>query len=263
MEVHAHTHTARKKWTHYLWEFLMLFLAVFCGFLAEYQLEHKIEKDRAKEFATSLVQDLINDTTAINVQKRSGEVFISIVDSLFHLSKERLIGRYAVEFSFYTRFMYWTVPLAWNRATFEQIKNSGSLRYFKNYKLLEKLMKYNALVNEIEGEYNNHQTRGNMLLKLINEIIDPAYHHELSKYRLLTLDTMSRETMENYFTASIEPLETKRTEIREMLNMIVVQQRNLRYNNDTRLQPVKELANELITNLKKEYHLSERTPLEK
>ena len=27
MEVHAHTHTARKKWTHYFWEFLMLFLA--------------------------------------------------------------------------------------------------------------------------------------------------------------------------------------------------------------------------------------------
>ncbi len=23
MEVHAHTHTARKKWTHYLWEFLI------------------------------------------------------------------------------------------------------------------------------------------------------------------------------------------------------------------------------------------------
>ena len=35
MEVHAHTHTARKKWTHYFWEFLMLFFAVFCGFLAE------------------------------------------------------------------------------------------------------------------------------------------------------------------------------------------------------------------------------------
>ena len=31
MEVHAHTHTARKKWTHYFWEFIMLFLAVFCG----------------------------------------------------------------------------------------------------------------------------------------------------------------------------------------------------------------------------------------
>ena len=35
MEVHHHGHTERKKWTHYLWEFLMLFLAVFAGFLAE------------------------------------------------------------------------------------------------------------------------------------------------------------------------------------------------------------------------------------
>ncbi len=66
MEVHAHTHTARKKWTHYFWEFLMLFLAVFCGFLAEYQLEHKIEKDRAKQYIYSLYEDLKNDTARIN-----------------------------------------------------------------------------------------------------------------------------------------------------------------------------------------------------
>ena len=39
MEVHRHAHTDRKKWAHYLWEFLMLFLAVFCGFLAENQRE--------------------------------------------------------------------------------------------------------------------------------------------------------------------------------------------------------------------------------
>jgi len=66
MEVHAHTPTARKKWTHYFWEFLMLFLAVFCGFLAEYQLEHKIEKDRAKQYIISLYEDLKNDTARIN-----------------------------------------------------------------------------------------------------------------------------------------------------------------------------------------------------
>ena len=50
MEVHHHAHTARKKWTHYFWEFLMLFLAVFCGFLAEYQLEHTIEHQREKQY---------------------------------------------------------------------------------------------------------------------------------------------------------------------------------------------------------------------
>jgi len=30
MEIHSHTHAERKKFTHYLWEFLMLFLAEFC-----------------------------------------------------------------------------------------------------------------------------------------------------------------------------------------------------------------------------------------
>src|SRR5215212_6717279 len=61
MEVHAHTHTSRKKWTHYFWEFLMLFLAVFCGFLAEYQLEHKIEKERERQFMASMIEDLKSD----------------------------------------------------------------------------------------------------------------------------------------------------------------------------------------------------------
>jgi hypothetical protein len=54
MEVHQHTHTPRKKWTHYFWEFLMLFLAVFCGFLAENQREHMIENKRAKQLAKYL-----------------------------------------------------------------------------------------------------------------------------------------------------------------------------------------------------------------
>ena len=69
MEVHQHTHPAsggtRKKWTHYLWEFLMLFLAVFCGFLAEYQLEHKIEKDRERQYVKALLSDLKSDTAQL------------------------------------------------------------------------------------------------------------------------------------------------------------------------------------------------------
>src|SRR6185503_14071228 len=65
MEVHHHSHTSRKKWTHYFWEFLMLFLAVFCGFLAEYQLEHKIERERGKQYIQSVYEDLKEDTTSL------------------------------------------------------------------------------------------------------------------------------------------------------------------------------------------------------
>ena len=58
MEVHAHTHTPRKKWTHYLWEFLMLFLAVTLGFLVENQREHYIENKREKQYVQSFYDDL-------------------------------------------------------------------------------------------------------------------------------------------------------------------------------------------------------------
>ena len=73
MEVHAHTHTPRKKWTHYFWEFLMLFLAVFCGFLAEYQLEHKIEKEREQVYIASMIEDLKKDTTSLTFTIRQYE----------------------------------------------------------------------------------------------------------------------------------------------------------------------------------------------
>lgn len=255
MEVHSHTHTPRKKWTHYFWEFLMLFLAVFCGFLAENMREHKIEHNRAKDFARSLVKDLHNDTIAIHAHNKSGGIYIACADSLLHLYKKKLEGPVSSQFAFYARFMYWTTPLLWNRATFDQIKNSGGLRYFKNYQMLEKMMKYNAVIHVIEAEDYNRQVRGNLMLNHINKIIPPEYHHDLSAFYLPALDSMSREQMESLYPATPFSLENKRDEIQEMLNMIVVQQRNLRRDITISWRQAEELAIELINDLKKEYHL--------
>src|SRR6478672_488818 len=67
MEVHSHTHTERKKFTHYLWEFLMLFLAVFCGFLAENIREHQVDKKKGKQYIASFSADLKKDTIQCNL----------------------------------------------------------------------------------------------------------------------------------------------------------------------------------------------------
>jgi len=255
MEVHAHSHSPRKKFTHYLWDFLMLFLAVFCGFLAENFREHKVEQIRAHEYAESMVLDLQNDTAAIHLEDKSAVLYNSLVDSLLIINKSKLEGRNASKFSFYSRFLYWTLPISWNRTTFEQIKNSGSLRYFKNNDLLKKLMKYEAKVNEILAESNAHGERGNLMLVRINSIIDPLFHQLASRYFLWSINTISNQTRDSIFSIPLASLENKRPEINEMLNMAVVQQRNLRYSNETRWRQAEELARELITDLKKEYHL--------
>src|SRR6188472_2400633 len=92
MEVHHHahlasgeTHTERKKWTHYLWEFLMLFFAVFCGFLAENQREHYIEHQREKQYMRSLLEDLQTDTATMNRVRNRALTQIAFLDSLIEL----------------------------------------------------------------------------------------------------------------------------------------------------------------------------------
>jgi hypothetical protein len=65
MELHHHTQTPRKKWTHYFWEFLMPFLAVTLGFLVENQREHYIEHQKEKQFVKSLFNDIKSDTANI------------------------------------------------------------------------------------------------------------------------------------------------------------------------------------------------------
>ena len=231
----------------------MLFLAVFCGFLAENIREHKVEHLRAKEFARSLLQDLKNDTAAITYYRQNAQRYVSFSDTLLKLSREHLEGPAATRFSFYTRFMYWTEPVAWNRTTFEQIKNSGSLRYFK-HSLLEKLMKYDAVLNDIQAEHFNHTIRGNDLLNSLNKIIDPLVHQDVSKLFLRGLDTLSASTLNRYLSMKGHPLESKREQVTEMLNMVVIQQRNLRLGEE-RLNKAVNLANELITGFSDVYHL--------
>ena len=149
MEVHAHTHTERKKWTHYFWEFLMLFLAVFCGFLAENQREHYIENQRAKKFAGSLIEDLQKDTSEIHLNKKTIEGFFKSADMVIsELKKPRsyqndtvlqLKGVYGLfEFNFFDPQM----------GNYEQMKNSGALRYFK-HDLINMLTSYESDANRL------------------------------------------------------------------------------------------------------------------
>jgi len=130
MEVHHHSHTARKRWTHYFWEFLMLFLAVFCGFLAEYQLEHKIERDRSKQYIRSFYEDLkINQTTFSRILTHN-EIKIAALNNIFpcydslsdgNTTKTDCLTNMLKRSSYF-------LTVAFADGTLEQLKNAGGLR---------------------------------------------------------------------------------------------------------------------------------------
>ena len=154
MEVHAHSHTARKKWTHYFWEFLMLFLAVFCGFLAEYQLEHKIEKDRAKELAKSLYAETYADS--IVMQEVIAERLVKEQACIDFANYVRDSSLTKPSISFYRNFLmvvvyHRSMTFEANDGVLNQLINSGSLRYFKSRQLQTDIGKLNVVIGKIRS----------------------------------------------------------------------------------------------------------------
>ena len=139
MDVHHHGHVhEKKKWKEYLFQFLMLFLAVFCGFLAEYQLEHKIEKDRAKELAASFYNELISDSVALATVNNFRERKYTALKYLQGYFQDSSIINCSNTFTIQLLYGYYTFSPSFfepGDAILEQLKNSGSLRYFKSRNL--------------------------------------------------------------------------------------------------------------------------------
>ena len=127
MEVHHHPHTARKKWTHYFWEFLMLFLAVFCGFLAENMREHMVEHKREKKYIRSLIRDVELDIASLQSSYDNRRTQIGYFDSLRILSKQGYENRLN-DFYFYARHITRYTTFQYHDRTIQQLKNSGNLR---------------------------------------------------------------------------------------------------------------------------------------
>jgi hypothetical protein len=172
MEVHHHAHhEGKKNWKSYFWEFLMLFLAVFCGFLAEYQLEHKIEKERAKELALSFYNELKGDSIAIQIaivnrQRKDGA--LNFMKKYFRDSSVKECSKtFSINF-FYAFATYSPSIFEPNDAILDQLKNSGSLRYFKNRELQE-------LTGKISVAIVNLRNRNQMEWTYAHEIINPFF----------------------------------------------------------------------------------------
>jgi len=182
MEVHHHAHTSRKKWTNYLWEFVMLFLAVFCGFLAEYQLEHKIERDRAKKFLQSMSLDVNTNIKNLDSLIAQDNIHLANYESLL---KWLLKDSATIDRAAFARRMgaHWMRNFLVRKETYEQMKSSGSLRYVGNIEFLTRMMDYERITNF--ANYRNQEFEK----KYYTELFIPAVYKALDLTCQLNLDT--------------------------------------------------------------------------
>lgn len=250
MEVHHHSHTPRKKWAHYFWEFFMLFLAVTLGFFVENQREHYIEGQREKKYMQNLVQDLARDTFNYNVsialrlqRERQAHQLIMMI-----YSPDR--DKHLADLYYFARQMPRMNTIFYSTdATMNQLKNSGALRLIKKTKIADSIVAYNAAMEayaenrqtEIETRIAYRNTVGNVfdasvLLSMIDSTGDDLDKTVISPAFLKPLITENQPTINQLCTL-----------VHFLYSQSIIGRKALhRY---------KDQASRLIALLKKEYHL--------
>ena len=175
MEVHAHSHTAGKKWTHYLWEFLMLFLAVFCGFLAENQREHMVEHQREKTYINSLTTDLKGDTALIRSVISFCITKFHGMDTLAQLLNKDVLSNEEEKELYYlnSRYAASIYYMVFNERTIKQLLNSGNLRLVRKQETSDSIINYyGQFMDIIKGQENVYDEMSKRLVFSAEEIFD-------------------------------------------------------------------------------------------
>jgi len=140
MEVHHHTHTERKQFRHYAFEFFMLFFAVFCGFIADYLLEERIERHREHQYIESLVRDLVMDSINMDLCKKYNDTLVTSFDTLLGIIKRG----HLVDSSFlcYQHYLYTTDYFIFfpTERTVKQLQYAGGMRLVHDIKASDTIM---------------------------------------------------------------------------------------------------------------------------
>ena len=245
MEVHHHSHTSRKKWTHYFWEFLMLFLAVTLGFFVENQREHFIEHKREKQFIVTLIEDLKSDTThlARGIETRRQKELI--IDSIVLLLNSEDYSKSGSDLYYWSYSVLRPTRFFANDRTLQQLKNAGNMRLIRNLEVSDSIMAYDHQLRRLQEvisdeadirsqfrEFAKKVFNGNTLFSILDKE-NPAVFYRPSGFPVL--------------------IKSDAATINELLVTLQYTQHVMRVGRVSQVG-LKNSASKLIEFLKKEYH---------
>ena len=251
MEVHHHshfapgeTHTAKKKWTHYLWEFFMLFLAVTAGFFVENQREHLVEHRREKEFMVSLVEDLQSDTAQFSRIRlyrldRLRNIDSTIIFFLNHTGVSVPAAGYTLAAKLFGHTSFFQ-----NSGTLDQLKTSEGLRLIRQRNVVDSIQSYDQQIKRMALR-DIYET--NLMVDLTKSLQKLFDGRELLR---LYADTTYDRKPPTPFT----PVKIEAQYVNEYLNGLKTFQLTVKLDMDLQTT-IKLKAVRLIDLIKKEYHL--------
>ena len=233
-------HGEKKKLKEYFLEFLMIFLAVSLSFVAENFREHYVENKHAHQYAILLSQDIKKNTSQAKQEIKRRKTMQQSFDTLKNVLKNNQLDSNA-QIVKHAVLVSEILPLATTTATFDQMQNSGSLRFIQNAKLISLLTDYfNTLIpltqTDIQQEFQ--------LVKDNNQ-----------KFLQNHFNLMQVDNEDNLLTAHPDIYDWDKRSAIQLYNVIVNTNIWNQWIIEKDLVPIQEQGEALTEALKKEYDL--------
>ena len=179
-----------------------------------------------------------------------------MIDSLIEFENNKDASEKGGQLYYYLRLASWGYSIDWNKATIDQLINSGNLRYFTNTQLINKISLYNTTANTISNFDELIESAGDKAATYRDAFINSQYSLLFSGFNMDDLyQGTNRSFIDSLKNISI-PLYNKDPDLRNKYTNEIIALKGNRSLLLKKFYPkaVKQ-ADEIMELLKKEYHL--------
>jgi len=156
-------------------EIILVVIGIIIALQINILNETRKEYNQITNYAEALTVELERDIEMLKIIEYTANQLSIRIDSL----SKYVRGKQIDEISNLTLLsLTWVQvyrPYSWHRATIEELKNSGSLRLFKNKELAKMIVEYDAFTRHMDVDYNADRIQGENALHLLSQVVNNNY----------------------------------------------------------------------------------------
>ena len=170
-------------------EIVLVVIGILIALSINNSNEFRKQNAQIAKYAKSLVQDLEKDIVMMDTINNAAKQISIRIDSLANyvrIKKIEDISNLDIICLTWNRLYR---PYSWNRATLEEIKNSGGLRLIKNNELSKRIVKYDTQSRHMDEDYYGDKEQSENAGQLSNKVVNYNYPNMVELAEMLRLTT--------------------------------------------------------------------------
>jgi hypothetical protein len=227
---------AENKISKYLIYAIGEIILVVIGILIALQInnwnEQRKQDAQIAKYAKSFVIDLEKDIAMMDTINNTAKQISIRIDSLANYIRNSKIEEISnLDFICLTWVRLYR-PYSWNRATLEEIKNSGSLRLINNEDISKRIIKYDSQSRHMDEDYYADKVQSENANQILSKVVNYNYPNMVELAEMLRLKTNYGQIYETFNN----PIYKEAQEYDLSLNQIDINLINNAVNSFIRLQ---------------------------